>query len=45
VLHLVEHAVVFRGGERGRRLDVGLRKRHQSVVALFQRANDAVEPR
>ena len=45
VLHLVNHGVVFRGGERDGRFDIGRRESGQSMPALLQRANDAVEPR
>ena len=44
VLHLIDDGVVFRGGERDGRLDVGRRKTCQCVLARFERADDAVEP-
>src|SRR5262249_58219672 len=45
VLHLVNHGVVFRGGERDCRFDVGRRESRQRMPALFQRADHAIEPR
>src|SRR5262249_10156229 len=44
VLHLVNHGIVFRGGERDCRFDVGRRKRRQSMPAFFQPADRTVKP-
>ena len=45
VLHLIDHGVVFRGGERDGGLDIGRREARQRMLARFERADDAVETR